>query len=104
MTDDVDIPKPIQRSAYVEITSDVLCQRLIWLKRFVDRNGFFPTYEMIANGWQVTKSAVRHSLSLMAERGWVRFVGKRSILTNEDTCYEPKPERVVTGEGWRKLS
>lgn len=98
---DYDMPDPIERTAYVEITDETLCQRLAWLREFHGRNGFVPDYRTIAQGWQISHGAVGASLDKMAERGWLIKSGRNTVLTGDDPCHE-KP--VQLGEGWRKLN
>jgi hypothetical protein len=95
-----EMPDPIERTAYVEITEETLCQRLAWLREFHGRNGFIPDYRTIAQGWQLSPAAVGSSLDKMAERGWINKVGRNVVLTGDDPCHS---DRTQTGEGLRKL-
>jgi hypothetical protein len=94
------MPDPIDRTAYVEITLETLCQRLGWLRDFQVLNGFVPDYRTIAQGWQVSPAAISTSLEKMVERGWVRRVGRNIVLTGDDPCHK---DRNQTGEGARRL-
>jgi len=88
----VVLPDQLPRTANVEITEELICQRFGWLREFFDKNGFLPSNAVIGEGWGgLSRAAVPRSLAMMEERGLLRLVGdghRKAIVLQgaEDAC------------------
>lgn len=72
---DIVMPEQLKRSAYTEITDELLAGRFEWLCEFQELNWFVPSYTIMGVGWgNLTRAAVPRTLDLLETKGLIRRV------------------------------
>lgn len=74
-------PSVDDNGAYYRLDEDILGARLRWILEFQrSNNGLLPIQSDLSVGWGIAKSAIRRTLDIMEERGWIQMIDARVTL------------------------